>query len=290
MFGPYIANGEYWRLFTAMFLHVGILHLAFNGFSLLIFGRLVERAYGHARFLTIYILAGLLGSVASYMLNSIAIAAGASGAIFGVLGALIAYFLIQRRLFGKMGQRNLMGVLFLAAINLFYGFATPGIDNWAHLGGFAGGFVLGLPLAPRYRIVASTLGTPVALVDVNSLFKQWWVVPAAVAVILVGAWMATVTIPDNPYSHLYQAEHYSRQGNHELAFEEIEKAIKLDQPISASHLSRSLALAYLLRGKMLVDQGYYDRALTDLVLAHHWGDPETKAEAQALIDTLRLVR
>ena len=64
MFGPTIANGEYWRLFTAMFLHVGLMHLLFNGLALLIFGQVVERTYGHLQFVIIYVLAGLAGSVA----------------------------------------------------------------------------------------------------------------------------------------------------------------------------------------------------------------------------------
>ena len=231
MFRPLIAEGQYWRLFTAMFLHIGIAHVAFNGFGLLIFGRLVERAYGHLRFLTIYILAGLAGSVASYLFNSIAIAAGASGAIFGVLGALAAFFVAQRELFGSMAQRNLIGLLVLAAINLIYGLATPGIDNWAHMGGFAAGFVLGLVLAPRYRLLRSPLGTPMGLRDVSSLINRWWVAPAAAALLLLGTWAGSATLPDNSYTHVYRAERHFEQQDFDLAREEIGKAFPLDGSI-----------------------------------------------------------
>ena len=111
MFGPLIADGQYWRLFTAMFLHVGLVHLAFNGFGLAIFGSLVEGAYGHARFALIYLVSGLTGSVASYLVNSIAVGAGASGAIFGVLAALAAYFAAQRKVFGETAKRSMIGIL-----------------------------------------------------------------------------------------------------------------------------------------------------------------------------------
>ena len=76
MSAPLIADGEYWRLFTAMFLHAGAMHILFNGLTLFIFGRIVERAYGHVRFALVYLLAGLFGSVASFSLNSTGVGAG----------------------------------------------------------------------------------------------------------------------------------------------------------------------------------------------------------------------
>ena len=123
--GPLIATGEYWRFFTAMFLHAGPIHLFFNCFALFIFGRLVEGVYGNARFTTIYLLAGLSGSVLSYMFNRDAIAVGASGAIFGILGAFAAYFVAHRDTLGEMGRRNLTGLATIAAINLGIGLGHP---------------------------------------------------------------------------------------------------------------------------------------------------------------------
>ena len=139
MFGPLIATGEYWRFFTAMFLHANLFHLFFNCFALFIFGRLVEGVYGQHRFTIIYLLAGLSGGVLSYMFNRTAIAVGASGAIFGILGAFAAYFLVNRDALGEIGRRNLTGLITIAAINLAIGLLIPNIDNWAHLGGLAGG-------------------------------------------------------------------------------------------------------------------------------------------------------
>ena len=285
MFGPLIASGQYWRLFTAMFLHVGVLHLAFNGFALFIFGPLVEKAYGRLRFLTIYILAGLAGSVASYLANSIfdtiALAAGASGAIFGVLGALAAYFASQRRVFGMAAQRNLTGLLVLAAVNLVYGLATPGIDNWAHLGGFAGGFALGLALAPQYRLLRSPLGTPAALTDINSTTRRWWVVPVTLGLLLVGTLLATASLPQNPHTHLYQAQrHFTRQ-EYQMALEEVEEAVRLDDRI---------AEAYYLRGIIYADRGSIDAAVSELAKAAKYGqlgDRETRQKAISAMIELR---
>lgn len=248
MFGPLIADGQYWRLFTAMFLHIGLAHIFFNGFALFIFGQLVERAYGHARFLTIYILAGLAGSVASYIFNSIAIAAGASGAVFGVLGALAAFFVTQRELFGKMAQRNLIGLLVLGAAALGYGFFDPRTDNWAHMGGLAAGFVLGLVLAPRYSLRRSVFGLPMGMRDTSSLIKRWWVAPVAVTLLLAGTWIGSATLPDNSYSHVLRAERLFNRQELDLARDEIRKAFPLDRSVrpSPSAQARAIELFVLL--------------------------------------------
>ena len=280
-FGPLIARGEYWRLFTAMFLHVGPVHLLFNSFALFVFGRLAERVFGHFRFLTVYILSGLSGSVASYLLGSIAIGAGASGAIFGVLGALVAFFAAQREAFGAVAWQNLTGLLLLAAINLAFGFAVPGIDNWAHMGGFAAGTVLGLALAPRYGLVKSPFGTPMSMVRTALLMRKWWVVPAVLSLLLMGVWMATVTLPDNPYSRVYRAESYFMQEEYEAAFDELEQAIRLNE---------TMAEAYLLRGRIFVALGDKARARADAAMALRFGDSAIKEEAIALLvamDSLR---
>lgn len=281
MFGPLIAEGEYWRLLTAMFLHVGPAHLVFNGLALFVFGRLVERAYGHLRFLIIYILAGLAGSVASYLLNSIAVGAGASGAIFGVLGALVAYIMVQRDLLGKMGQGLLTVVLFLAAMNLLYGLATPGIDNWAHAGGLAGGFALGLGLAPRYRPVRSPADGEASLADANPLTRSIWVLPVAGVLLVIGARLGTATLPDNPFSHIYRAERYFEEQNYGQALDETNVAVNMDF---------TAAEAYLLRGRLFSELGDSARARRELGQAIKWGDRDTRAEAIRLLLVLRSSR
>ena len=275
MFGPLIASGEYWRLFTAMFLHVGFAHLALNGFGLYIFGPLVERAFGHTRFLTIYVLAGLLGSMASYLFNSISVGVGASGAIFGVLGALAAFFVAHREVFGAMARRNLTGLLVLAGINMMFGLITPGIDNAAHMGGFAAGFALGLGLAPRFGVLISPSGAPeIVVVASNSLARRWWVVAAVVALLLTGTWLAGATMPDNAYSHVFIAERYFDQQDYDLALAELDKVVGLEGPVAAVHL---------LRGRILADLGDVVGARAELSTAIKFGDRRTRAEAINLL-------
>ncbi|MDQ4075892.1 MAG: rhomboid family intramembrane serine protease [Chloroflexota bacterium] len=146
-----IKQGEVWRLLTPIFLHIGLVHLLFNQYALSIFGKELESLFGTPRFATVYFLAGLFGSVASFAFTA-AISAGASGAIFGIIGALAAFFLRNRETLGEMGRQQLRGLLVLIAINLFLGVSIPGIDNWGHVGGLVSGFLLGAILAPTYTL------------------------------------------------------------------------------------------------------------------------------------------
>ena len=276
MFGPLLADGQYWRLFTAMFLHVGWLHLALNGFGLFIFGRIVERAFGHYRFITIYLLTGLAGGVASYLLNSITIAAGASGAIFGIIGALGAFFLAQRRILGPLGRQNFYGIAVLVAINLVLGLMFPRIDNWAHMGGLVAGFALGMLLSPRYRVLTSDFGIPLGLSDDNPLFKNLWVVPAALALLALGTWLGTATLPENAQTHVYRAERHFERQDYEAALTEVQRAIEIGPPASAGQ-------AHYLRARILVDLGDVDGARSDLGLAIQLGDRETRIDAIGLL-------
>ena len=117
-------------------------------------GGMVEKTFGHIRFIAIYLISGLGGSAFSFwMIHPFAIGAGASGAVFGCVGALGAFFLIRRRELGQLGKQNLNAILILAGINFAFGFIMPGIDNWAHLGGFLTGILTGSGLIPV------TLGT-----------------------------------------------------------------------------------------------------------------------------------
>lgn len=274
MFGPFIAEGEYWRLFTAMFLHAGGFHLAFNMIALWSFGGTVERLFGHYRFIALYVLAGLAGSVASYLFNHVSVAVGASGAVFGILGALAAFFVTQRQLMGKMGQRNLTSILFLAAINLVIGFVVPGIDNWAHLGGLAGGFAVGYALAPRYQVVRSELGASARVVEAGRPLDRWWVVPVAVAVLAVGVFLGNATMPENAISVAYKAERSLEKGDYTAALAQADQAIEL---------SPSEGLAYYVRAKINADLGNHADAISDAAKAVQFGDDETRAKAGQLL-------
>ena len=138
-----VARGEWWRLITAMFLHVGVLHLALNSFGLYIFGNLVEQTLGTARMVTLYLVTGFCASAASFAFGPPGVAAvGASGAVFGMLGVWLAYNLRRRSL--SMARANVQGALLLIGINLVFGLSVPGIDNIAHVGGLVAGVAAGL--------------------------------------------------------------------------------------------------------------------------------------------------
>ncbi len=148
-----IAQGEWWRLVTAMFLHVGLLHIAFNLYVLYIVGVPVEQALGRWRYIALYRLSGLGGAAASYALTGPFTAGeGASGAIFGLFAA---WWVITRRAGG-----DTRSVTLLIGLNLVLSFVIPGIGYWAHLGGLATGAVLalGFAYAPRARRTPAAVG------------------------------------------------------------------------------------------------------------------------------------
>jgi len=132
-----IIQGQLWRLFTPMFLHGSILHIALNMYALLAFGPQLERYYGHGRYLALYLVSGFAGNVASFLF-SLAPSLGSSTAIFGLLGAEAVFLYRNRKLFGGSAQRQLINLITIAVINLVIGL-SPGIDNWGHIGGLVGG-------------------------------------------------------------------------------------------------------------------------------------------------------
>jgi rhomboid protease GluP len=133
-----IIQGQLWRLFTPMFLHGGIAHIALNMYALLAFGPQLERYYGHGRYLALYLVSGFAGNVASFQFSSYN-SLGASTAIFGLLGAEAVFLYRNRKLLGAGAQRALTNLIVVAVINLAFGFASPGIDYWGHIGGLVGG-------------------------------------------------------------------------------------------------------------------------------------------------------
>ena len=134
-------NGDYYRLFTSMFLHIGILHLLCNMYSLYIIGKEVENVFGKVKYLIIYLLSGIAGSILSLAFNHNTICAGASGAIFGLLGALLYFGYYYRTYLGVTLTRSIIPVIVL---NLIIGFTSSGIDNAAHIGGLVGGILIAM--------------------------------------------------------------------------------------------------------------------------------------------------
>jgi rhomboid protease GluP len=165
---PDVLNqGEFYRLFTSMFLHASIyapngtfalqnsLHLLFNAYILFVSGGAVERLFGHARFSIIFVLGGMTGSILSCVLGSpMSYSVGASGAVFAVLAAEFVYIFKHRKLLGAQGRRQMQSLITLAVFNLLFGILSTTsptamrIDNWAHLGGALGGLGLAWFIAP----------------------------------------------------------------------------------------------------------------------------------------------
>ncbi|RKW51538.1 MAG: rhomboid family intramembrane serine protease [Lachnospiraceae bacterium] len=142
-----IKNGEYYRLATSMFMHFGIEHIVNNMLILVLLGGKLEDIMGHFKFFVIYMLSGILANIASdlaqTMTGDFAVSAGASGAIFGVVGALLASLVLSK---GKIKNLNLYQIAVSLGLMLYAGFKTTGVDNIAHVGGAVSGVFIGLIL------------------------------------------------------------------------------------------------------------------------------------------------
>jgi rhomboid protease GluP len=236
---PLIAAGEYWRLLTSMFLHIGYAHLFFNGYALIALGTELERMLGWRRFLIVYSLSGLFGSLVSYAFST-NLAAGASGAIFGLVGALAAFFTLHRRHLGAWGQRRLANIVFLVAVNLFLGFTQAGVDNLAHLGGLLSGLGLGWALAPRYQIDPLSF----RLIDGNRARRYWpWLI-LAVAILVGGSILATLRQSDNAESHLWLASYAIEQEDWDEVVLELEHIAESNPELVDADLCFYLGLAH----------------------------------------------
>ena len=172
-YGPLTWSGEYWRLLASAFIHFGFFHVALNMYALYNGGDLTERLYGSARYAVIYLLSALAGSVVSGWWNPHGNSAGASGAIFGVYGALLVFFAVRRsdiplHLLRSAGK----GAVLLCVYSLGLGIASAfmnspvHIDNAAHIGGLLGGALSGLLLARPFEPEARARTQPLRIVAV----------------------------------------------------------------------------------------------------------------------------
>ena len=155
-YGPLTAGGQWWRLLTSAFVHVGITHLAMNMIVLFTGGRLTERLFGQPAFIVLYGLAALGGSIVSVTTHPLVSSAGASGAVFGVYGGVIAFLIVRRASLPSDARSALLSnaVLFVG-YNILYGLTQAHIDMAAHVGGLLTGFIAGAVLAPRLGDVAA---------------------------------------------------------------------------------------------------------------------------------------
>ncbi len=166
-----ILEGQYWRFVTPIFLHANILHMSLNMLNLIVLGVFVERIYGHLRFLLIYLVTGVISIIASFYFAPQEISVGASGAIFGLVGAYSLFVFIHRKAFRGSGIPALSWLVLIVGINLSIGLIIPNVDNYAHVGGFLTGCILGLFFAPFY-VLQSQEGKTV-LIDMHSLTRRW---------------------------------------------------------------------------------------------------------------------
>ncbi|QNK03602.1 rhomboid family intramembrane serine protease [Dyella telluris] len=174
-YGPLTMGGQWWRLLTANYIHFGIIHIALNMWALYQSGRMAERLFGSARYTLLYVFAGISGSIASLLWNPVVNGAGASGAIFGVFGGLLAFVINARnRVPQEVMVEHRNSTIGFIAYSLFYGMAHAGIDNAAHVGGLVAGFGMGLLLARPLTAEARA----------RSGIGQWVVAMLAAALVL----------------------------------------------------------------------------------------------------------
>lgn len=163
LYGPYVVlKSEWWRLFVAMFLHGGMTHLLMNMFSLYLIGRGVERYFSAKAYIAIYLFSGLLGGLASLSMHQDSVGVGASGAIFGVFGALAGFFLAHREQIASHTKLFMKDFAAIIGLNLVIGFSIASIDVSAHLGGLIVGFIGGYMVSKKsawlwYYVITMTL-------------------------------------------------------------------------------------------------------------------------------------
>jgi len=256
-----ISEGQYWRFIACIFLHANLMHLGVNAFSLFIFGPTAEMFFGRIKFLVIYLIAGVGGSITSYVfIDPRSIGVGASGAVFGVLGSIAVYYYLNQHIYGKYGRGMMGGIGLIVLLNLGFGFTVQGVDNWAHIGGLLFG-ILAAFILQKHR---SELGF--------GIFGTYFLRIIVLAIILVGVLLFVAK--DNPVNSLNKAQTLFEEKKYELSINQLEEIID-DNP--------NWGKAYLLRGKVLSE--YIDEyaGKDDLIKAVRLGGENTRTEAIKLL-------
>jgi membrane associated rhomboid family serine protease/cytochrome c-type biogenesis protein CcmH/NrfG len=261
-YGPYFRQGEYWRLVMPMFLHIGLLHLLINMYALYLLGRILEHVYGYGRFALLYVGSGMFSSYLSMAVGP-HVAAGASGAIFGIAGAmLVAGFLhrasIPRRLRRVFGS----GILLMVVANLAFGAIVPGIDNWGHVGGLFGGMVLGGLIRPPEQdlVVQSVVEAPSQPVVI-------------VPIVIVALAMAATT---NNYRNSRVVTGLLQEGNRLRGNNQPDKAIERFQ--EAARRAPRDARPHEELGLLYLQQRRSDDAVREFETAIHFGSDSPRAQ------------
>jgi rhomboid protease GluP len=231
IYGPLVFEGEWWRLTTANFVHIGFLHLFFNMWCLWSLGNAAERMFGNLTFLLIYLLSGIGGSLASISWHPSVLSAGASGAIFGIAGALVSMLYFGHILVPRQVVRQLLSSLtFFVGFNLLLGSVLEGVDNAGHIGGLVAGLGLGAAL---HRPLPSG----------RRPWHRFLIVPVAALLFVAAARSAMERSADDPELMAENARRLASEGNKQGAIETLQKAVAL-APDSAP-LANELGRAYL---------------------------------------------
>ena len=266
-YGPLTLNREYWRLLTSMFVHGGLIHVGANMYFFWSLGLIAERIYGRWRYLWIYMLTGLASSVASLAIHPYTVSVGASGAIFGVVGALVFPFYRKRVVLPPPAMKAMMrNLVMIIVINLLIGAAVPMIDNAAHVGGLLMGLLLGFVIThfahtvdevqqvfPKVAAIAA-IAIATGFVSVQHLYHDQIVVANAYMALQKGdlnaamnqAKLAITKNPSDPDAHSVLAEAYFKKQEYADAVREYQTAYALNP--KDAQLAGELGAAYLATG------------------------------------------
>jgi membrane associated rhomboid family serine protease/cytochrome c-type biogenesis protein CcmH/NrfG len=244
-YGPLSLDGQWWRLFTCMWLHGGLIHVGANMYCFWQIGRIAERIFGRGRYLAIYLITGIGSSLASLSWHPTTVSVGASGAIFGVAGALFVPFFHKRLRLPEPVMKSMMrNIAFFIVINLIIGASIPFIDNSAHVGGLLVGLILGEVFV---RLAGAEADRESAL---------WKVVAASV--ILMAAGFVAIRHYRMPVVLAAASLNALENGNQQEALEKAQRAVALRPSDALSHVA--LGEVYLQQSKFPEAVKEYERA------------------------------
>ncbi len=246
-YGPYLRRGEYWRLVMPIFLHGGWLHILGNSYALFFLGPILERVYGYGRYATIYVAAGMGGAFLS-MEASKTISVGASGAIFGIAGAMVVTGYVHRDVIPpRWGRAFGRGIIPFIALNLALGLSVHGVDNWGHLGGLASGVLLAFLIPPpRHNLPYGEVAEPPSLALVA--------LPLTVVVLAMAATANHYRTIQAMQRLLEQGERFESARQYDREFQSFQQAAKLAPQEEQPH--QELGAFYLTQKK-------YDQAIPE---------------------------
>jgi membrane associated rhomboid family serine protease/Flp pilus assembly protein TadD len=279
-YGPVTLNGQWWRLLSCAFVHIGVAHLAVNMLCLWLTGRLGERMFGNWTFLALYLFSGLGGSIASVWWNPAIVSAGASGAVFGMAGGVVAFWQLGKSSIPRaVIKQNFTIVLAFTFYNLFFGFFKSGIDNAAHLGGMVTGLALGALLQrsltraenpSRLRAVLAYSGVSLAfLLGIGEAYKsnrpfiKFEAADRSLDAGNLDQAIANYKEALEVKPDLVAARHdlgvaYMKKGLHDEALAAFKQTIEVSQDPGIR------AMAYSNLGAIYVDKELYEEAITSL--------------------------